>query len=224
MGKLNNHIVVDVLDLLKNNNVESNVICNVLKLLCNNGTFDCAAIYEISHNKFNLMEHYDDSSISFHPFLALDNYQVDDKVYCVSKDNVDESNFASQLFTIYNAKTLFAVPIVDDKKCMEGFVTIFNIHDDNILDDDSVNILSSLLYMLVHYVDRRIYVKKSESSMTTLDAVLNNSGIDVYVNDYDNHDILYVNQSMAAPYGGVKKLMGRKCWESLFPGQSGPCD
>lgn len=224
MGKLDSHMVIEILDLLRNNNVESNTIYNVLKLLCGKGAFDCAAIYEISHSKFYLMEHYDNSSISFHPSLILDTYKVDDKVYCVSKDSIDESNFAGQLYNIYNAKTLFAVPIVDDKKCMEGFVTIFNVHNDNNLDKESINILSSLLYMLIHYVDRRIYVEKSESSMTTLDAVLNNSGIDVYVNDYDNHDILYVNQSMASPYGGVEKLMGRKCWESLFPGQSGPCD
>lgn len=224
MEEMNGDVIVEVLECLKNNNVESKCIYDVFNLLCDKGHFDCGAVYEINHNKYYLMEHYNASSMTLHPSLVLDSYEIDDRTYYVNKDRLEESGFAGQLYNIYNAKTLFAVPIVDDKNCMEGFVTVFNVNDENIFDEESIKILSLLLYMLIHYVDRRIYVKKSESSMTTLDAVLNNSGIDVYVNDYDNHDILYVNQSMAAPYGGVEKLMGRKCWESLFPNQSGPCE
>ena len=61
-------------------------------------------------------------------------------------------------------------------------------------------------------------------AQAALERVLDNTGIDIYVNDFHTHDILYVNKSMAAPYGGQEQFVGRKCWEVLFPGQHGPCD
>ena len=33
---------------------------------------------------------------------------------------------------------------------------------------------------------------------------MNNMGVDIYVNSFDSHDMLYVNESMAAPYGAGK--------------------
>ena len=58
----------------------------------------------------------------------------------------------------------------------------------------------------------------------SLTATLNNTGVDIYVNDFYTHEVLYVNRSMAAPYGGVEKFQGRKCYEVLYEGQTEPCE
>ncbi|MEG0275820.1 MAG: GGDEF domain-containing protein [Coprobacillus sp.] len=224
MKRLTADIIVKISSMLLENQVDTHNIENVMKELCDVTSFEYAAIYEINFNKFYLKESYQTESISLTPFLSLENYQIEDKVQYASYKNRDTQYLADQLLDIYNAQSLLVVPIIDEKKCMLGFITLFSLTTDIEYDEKSKEILTSLLYMFVHYIDRRIYIKKLDTSMTTLDTILNNSGIDVYVNDYDSHDILYVNQSMAAPYGGVKKLMGRKCWSSLFPGQTGPCE
>lgn len=45
---------------------------------------------------------------------------------------------------------------------------------------------------------------------------MNNMGVDIYVNSFDSHDMLYVNESMAAPYGGIEHFEGKKCWQALY--------
>lgn len=225
MEKLDSHLIFEVLNHLRSNQVDSKSIYNVLKLLCEKAFFSSAAIYEINHDKFYLAEFYNISVDSLDPVLVLENIDAEDKVCYLSKNSLEEcSGVTKQLFDIYNAKTLYMLPIIDEEQNVQGFITVFNVLEERVLDNESQEILIAILYALLHYVDRRIYIRKFDSNMSTLDVVLNNSGIDVYVNDYDTHDILYVNQSMAEPYGGTDKLMGRKCWGSLFPGQPGPCD
>ena len=57
-----------------------------------------------------------------------------------------------------------------------------------------------------------------------LEDMLDNLGIDLYVNDYYTGEILYVNSSMAAPYGEKEDLLGKHCWQMLYENQTGPCD
>ena len=57
-----------------------------------------------------------------------------------------------------------------------------------------------------------------------LASILDHTGVDIYVNDFNTHEILYVNKSMAAPYGGVDNLIGKKCWAALYTDKDGQCD
>ena len=45
---------------------------------------------------------------------------------------------------------------------------------------------------------------------------MNNMGVDIYVNSFDSHDMLYANESMAAPYGGIEHFEGKKMLAKLF--------
>lgn len=45
---------------------------------------------------------------------------------------------------------------------------------------------------------------------------MNNMGVDIYVNSFDSHDMLYANESMAAPYGGIEHFEGKKNAGRLF--------
>ena len=84
-------------------------------------------------------------------------------------------------------------------------------------------LLKTVLSMFGRYIGVRVYQNKLTFAKNSLESILDNTGIDIYVNDFHTHDILYANRSMAAPYGGISQFLGRKCWEVLFPGQGGPC-
>ena len=58
----------------------------------------------------------------------------------------------------------------------------------------------------------------------TLSSIMNNMGVDIYVNSFDSHDMLYVNESMAAPYGGIEHFEGKKCWQALYKDKTGECE
>jgi diguanylate cyclase (GGDEF)-like protein len=50
------------------------------------------------------------------------------------------------------------------------------------------------------------------------------AGIDIYVSDFYTRELLFVNESMAAPYGRIDKIIGRPCWEVLSAEKTGECE
>ena len=70
----------------------------------------------------------------------------------------------------------------------------------------------------------REYKEREIRASKTLSSIMNNMGVDIYVNSFDSHEMLYMNESMAAPYGGIEKFIGKKCWESLYSDKKGECD
>ena len=46
----------------------------------------------------------------------------------------------------------------------------------------------------------------------------------MYVNSHIIHDMLYANESMAAPYGGIEHFEGKKCWQALYKDKTGECE
>ena len=70
----------------------------------------------------------------------------------------------------------------------------------------------------------REYKEREVRASKTLGSIMNNMGVDIYVNSFDSHDMLYANESMAAPYGGVQHFEGKKCWEALYTDKKGECE
>jgi diguanylate cyclase (GGDEF)-like protein len=54
--------------------------------------------------------------------------------------------------------------------------------------------------------------------------MINKAGMEIYVNDFYTHEILFINESLAAPRGGMEKLLGMPCWKVLYPSRKGECD
>ena len=46
-------------------------------------------------------------------------------------------------------------------------------------------------------------------------------GVDIYVNSFDSHDMLYANRSMVEPYGGIEHFWGEKMLGGPLLGQDG---
>lgn len=70
----------------------------------------------------------------------------------------------------------------------------------------------------------REYKEREVRASKTLGSIMNNMGVDIYVNSFDSHDMLYANESMAAPYGGIKHFEGKKCWQALYTDKTGECE
>lgn len=69
----------------------------------------------------------------------------------------------------------------------------------------------------------RICKRKLGYTASTLESIMDHIGFDIYVNDFDTHEMLYANKSMAAPYGGWDAMKGRRCFEALYDDRHEEC-
>ncbi len=226
-----NTLILSLADILTGNRVEKRVILEALELICNGASFDCGLVYDVNFlEQFCLMEHYEARTVSLRESLEGKKLPPKEWAALVRKPvsylakNAHNTTLERQLLDLYAAESLVLAPVVDENRNTYGMVALLNTKSRRPFLETERKVVSALLSMLVRYVGIRMYQKKLNQAQKALESILDNTGIDIYVNDFNNHDILYVNQSMAAPYGGQKQFMGQKCWKALFPGQTGPCD
>ncbi|MDL2254019.1 sensor domain-containing diguanylate cyclase [Ruminococcaceae bacterium OttesenSCG-928-I18] len=128
------------------------------------------------------------------------------------------------LSEIFNARSMILIPINDaggQLIALVGLVDRRGVSRQEVLDLEGAY---AVLCALANHVKLQLYQKRVDNTENALRSILDHMGIDIYVNDFETHEILYVNESMAAPYGGADKLLGRKCWEALYEGKSSECD
>jgi diguanylate cyclase (GGDEF)-like protein len=70
----------------------------------------------------------------------------------------------------------------------------------------------------------RVYQKRLEYAYSSLRNVIDKAGVDIYVNDFHTHELLFINESLASPLGGVEKLQGMPCWKALYPAKTTECE
>lgn len=87
---------------------------------------------------------------------------------------------------------------------------------------------SQAIYLALGALSKEIsireYKEREVRASKTLGSIMNNMGVDIYVNSFDSHDMLYANESMAAPYGGIEHFEGKKCWQALYTDKTGECE
>ena len=221
-------LILELASLLVGRQVDTDAVDRALALLCAGFSFDRGMVYQVDHfNYFHLMEHcytgqapkeqFDFSDLRPEYRSALAHEQV---TY-IRRQTCDSPCHAA-LLALFSADTLVVAPVADEHLRIHGLI-VFGSAQADALTESARNGLECLLSMLTRYVGVRMYQNKLVLAQTSLESILDNTGIDIYVNDFYSHDILYVNRSMAAPYGGQEQFMGKKCWQTLFPGQSGPC-
>lgn len=127
------------------------------------------------------------------------------------------------LLELFAAQALVVVSVVDETLRIYGLLAFVQQEARPSPTAVSQQLLMTVLSMFGRYIGVRIYQNNLTFAKSSLESILDNTGIDIYVNDFYTHEILYVNRSMATPYGGVEQFFGRKCWEVLFPEQNGVC-
>ncbi len=146
-----------------------------------------------------------------------------EKIICSSGDD-ERGDLEIKLHSIFNSNALILIPVLNQHYELSAFVGIVdrrkNIRKDNL----DIKTACSIVTLLADKVKLDIFQRNTNNAELILHQVLDNVNIDIYVNDYYTHDMLYVNKSMAAPYGGVENMMGKKCWQAIFTDKLGQCD
>ncbi len=129
-----------------------------------------------------------------------------------------------RLSCIFNVNTLIFIPILNQHYELAGFVGLCDRRKEVRHAKAALDTACALLTLLANTVKLEMFQKGMANTEAALANVLDHIGIDIYVNDYYTHDILYVNKSMAKPYGGVENMIGKKCWQTIFDDKTDSCE
>lgn len=128
------------------------------------------------------------------------------------------------MLDFYGADSLLIRKFDDTEGKIIGFVGFTDRQVPTPLSDEELRTTHLLLGALSKEIAVREYKEREVRARNTLSSIMNNMGVDIYVNSFDSHDMLYVNSSMAAPYGDVNHFEGKKCWEALYSDKTGECE
>ncbi len=142
----------------------------------------------------------------------------------LSLGDFEKTVLEEKLLALFNVNTLIFIPILNQHFELAGFVGLCDRRKEVRHANVNISKACALLTLLANTMKLEMFQKGIASAEATLGNVLDHIGIDIYVNDYYTHDVLYVNKSMAAPYGGVEKMIGKKCWQTIFDDKTAPCD
>lgn len=141
-----------------------------------------------------------------------------------SNRNKDTSHDDIAIMDFYNAQSLLVRQFKDSEGKIIGFVGFADRNQTNPFTDEELQMIHLILDSLSKEIAVREYKEREVRASKTLGSIMNNMGVDIYVNSFDSHDMLYANESMAAPYGGVQHFEGKKCWEALYTDKKGECE
>ncbi|MDL2327440.1 GGDEF domain-containing protein [Ruminococcaceae bacterium OttesenSCG-928-A11] len=124
---------------------------------------------------------------------------------------------------LFGAKNLVLVPVCGRNRRLTALVGMADRRHSSRKVERSLEAIYSVLNALANHVKLQLYQDQAAQTRDTMENIINNMGVDVFVNDLHTYEILFANHTIAAPYGGPGKLLGRPCWQVLKAGQAGPC-
>ena len=124
----------------------------------------------------------------------------------------------------YKVDSLLIRQIQDSEGKIIGFIGYGDREHAISFTDEELQVIHLILGSLSKEIAVREYKEREVRASKTLSSIMNNMGVDIYVNSFDSHDMLYVNESMAAPYGGIEHFEGKKCWQALYKDKTGECE
>lgn len=129
-----------------------------------------------------------------------------------------------RILDFYEANSLLIRQFEDTEGKIIGFIGFTNREEIEPFTDEELQMIHLLLGSLSKEIAVREYKEREIRASNTLGSIMNNMGVDIYVNSFDSHDMLYANKSMADPYGGIEHFEGKKCWEALYTDKKGECE
>ena len=124
----------------------------------------------------------------------------------------------------YKVDSLLIRQIQDSEGKIIGFIGLGYREHAISFTDEELQVIHLILGSLSKEIAVREYKEREVRASKTLSSIMNNMGVDIYVNSFDSHDMLYANESMAAPYGGIEHFEGKKCWQALYKDKTGECE
>lgn len=124
----------------------------------------------------------------------------------------------------YKVDSLLIRQIQDSEGKIIGFIGFGDREHAISFTDEELQVIHLILGSLSKEIAVREYKEREVRASKTLSSIMNNMGVDIYVNSFDSHDMLYANESMTAPYGGIEHFEGKKCWQALYKDKTGECE
>lgn len=220
---LQDELILRLATLFADQQVQLDNVRQGQQLITNYFGFDISLVYEPGlNNQLSEMSRYSNTKKEYPKILVLNNLEEEFnnrliyEGFLMLNKNDELSDYELKLLDMFDAKTLYVESVLDDNDRIFGIV--INAGNRIAYSNEEFNLLHITDGMLIKYTSFNLYKKRLRLAQKSLEKILDNTGIDIYVNDFDTHDILYVNESMASPYGGKDKFMGNKCWQVLFSG------
>ncbi len=129
-----------------------------------------------------------------------------------------------QILDFFSTKSLWLNRIVDTEGKIIGYIGFADKENPDHFENEELQAIQYVTGLLSKEVIIREYKEREIRASKTLENIMNNMGVDIYVNAFETHEMLYANASMAAPYGGFEKIKGKKCWQALYTDKTGECD
>jgi diguanylate cyclase (GGDEF)-like protein len=209
-------------------------ISGILKDTCDFFGFFCAFVYEADHAKvFHLFEQYHAAEAGLRETYVLSDYLSSEDIGELQAKpgeivylNSRQTALGSKFLELFSAKTLIMIPVFTDQKEPAAFIGMLDRRHPVRLTKREVDDADAVLSVLAGHIKLRVYQKRLESAYSSLSNMINKAGMDMYVNDFHTHEILFINESMAASRAGngVEKFLGMPCWQVLYPSRKGECD
>jgi diguanylate cyclase (GGDEF)-like protein len=203
-----------------------------LKDTCDFFGFFGAFVYEANHAKvFHLFEHYRAPEAGLRKTIVLSDHlnredieelqaKPGEIVYLNSRKNA----LGSKFLELFAAKTLIMIPIFTDQKEPAAFIGMLDRRHPVRLTKREIDDADAVLSVLAGHIKMRVYQNRLKQAYSSLTNMIDKAGLELYVNDFYTHEILFINESLAAHRGGAEKIMGKLCWKVLYPSQKGECD
>jgi diguanylate cyclase (GGDEF)-like protein len=207
-------------------------ISGILKDTCDFFGFFSAFVYEADHAEvFRLVEHYRAREAGLRETMVLsdslsrtDLQELQAKPGAIVCLNSRQTALGSKFLELFSAKALIMIPIFTDQKEPTAFIGILDRRHPVRLTKRELVDADAVLSVLAGHIKMRVYQKRLESAYSSLTNMIDKAGLELYVNDFYTHEILFINESLAADKGGADKLLGQSCWKVLYPPRNGECD
>lgn len=210
------------------------MIPSILNQLCEFLGFGCGFVYKADHMGdlalSELITRFPNNqmpafiSLRSEPGVSIAQALMSERRVSFRNPEMGRDTLETQLAELFGIRCLDMVPVFDKRYGLVAMLGIADRRGRIRVERENPTFTHSILCSLAIYVRAGIYRDRVDAAQKSLISIMDNTGLDIYVNDYYTHEMLYVNQSMAAPYGGVDGMLGKRCWEVLYEGQTGECD
>lgn len=225
---------INIMDELSRNSEDPSLSYKILSELCEFFDFGFSFIYHADHKGLLNLDTYFSRRKNDIPIAQ----QVDIKkalgedyfnlfLNCkliYASDEKEKTILEKKIVDGFNAPTMLLFPIKADNGELQGLIGLGDKREKRREEPLNKQFTYSVLILISNYVKLQINMKNIELTEKALESIADNLGVDIYVNDIDNYDILYTNKSMAEPYGGSDAILGMKCYKALYTNRKAPCE
>lgn len=224
---------IDIMERLNGNVDLLRPVSDVLESVRMFFSFGCAFVYQADHKGiFTLSEHTEayeqthlQDKISLQDVLgeALLAELATRKVVIFPSDQ-PLGALERALEELFDARSIILIPIMDQQDRVMALVGLVDRRGMQRHREVNMDFAYAMLASVANHIKLRMFQVRIESTQKSLESILDHMGVDIYVNDFNTHEVLYANKSMGEPYGGKEELVGDICWKALYKDKTGQCD